>query len=68
MSILGQITGPEDLRGVPLFGLAIAPPRACPRGTPDPAPVPAGSPPLNLLLGGLLALGAWFGLRRRVLR
>jgi hypothetical protein len=68
MSILTPITGPEDLRGVPLFGLAIAPPAACPTGVPDPEPVPAGSPPLNLLLGALLALGAWFGLRRRALR
>lgn len=66
MTLLGPITGPEDLRSVPLFGLAIAPPAPCPTGSVTSAqPVPAGSPLGYGLLAGLLALLASLGLSRR---
>jgi hypothetical protein len=71
MTLLGPITGPEDLRSVPLFGLAIAPPAPCPSGgggVTTPQTVPAGSPAGYALLGGLLALVSGLGLRRRRLR
>jgi hypothetical protein len=67
MAILGTITGPEDLRGVPLFGLAIAAQAPCPGGgEPQEAEViPAGTPLGYALLSALLALAAGLGLRRR---
>ncbi|MBL8300890.1 MAG: hypothetical protein JNN30_21320 [Rhodanobacteraceae bacterium] len=66
MTLLGPITGPEDLRSVPLFGFAIAPQAPCPTGVvATPQPVPAGSPTGYALLAGLVALLASFGLRRR---
>lgn len=65
MSVLGPITGPDDLRSVPLFGLAITPQPACPTGTVTAQPVPAASTPTLAALAGLLLLGGWFGLRRR---
>lgn len=67
MSVLGPITGPEDMRSVPLFGLAITPQPACPTGTVTAQPVPATSTPTLAALAGLLLLGGWFGLRRRTL-
>lgn len=66
MTLLGPITGPEDLRSVPLFGLAIAAPAPCPTGVATAQVIPAGSPTGYALLGALLALFAVFGLRRRV--
>lgn len=68
MTLLGPITGPEDLRSVPLFGLAIGPPAPCPTGTVTPQTVPAGSPFGYAVFGALLALASCFGLRRRRLR
>lgn len=65
MSVLGPITGPEDLRSVPLFGFAIAAPAPCPTGTATPQTVPAASPLVYGLLCGLLALVSALGLRRR---
>ena len=67
MSVLGPITGPEDMRSVPLFGLAITPQPACPTGTATAQPVPATATPTLATLAGLLLLGGWFGLRRRTL-
>lgn len=71
MTLLGAITGPEDLRSVPLFGFAIAPPTTCPNngnggGTATAQPIPAASPSGYALLAGLLAFVAGLGLRRRV--
>lgn len=68
MTLLGPITGPEDLRSVPLFGLAITAPQPCPTGTATAQPVPAGSPRSLALLAGLLLLAAGLVLRRRGLR
>jgi len=69
MTLLGAITGPEDLRSVPLFGLAIAPPSACPNGGNGGGavaqPIPVAAPSGYALLAGLLALVAAVGLRRR---
>jgi len=65
MTVLGPITGPEDLRSVPLFGLAIAPPAPCPAGTATPQTVPAGSPLGYALLCAMLMLVSLLGLRRR---
>jgi hypothetical protein len=67
MTLLGPITGPEDLRSVPLFGLAIGPPAPCPTGgVATPQPVPAGTPSSYFLLTALLALLASMSLRRRL--
>ena len=68
MTILGPVTGPESLEDIGIQGFAIAAPTACQGGADPVTPVPAVSPLANVLLGSLLALGALFGLRRRVVK
>jgi hypothetical protein len=54
MTVVGPITGPEDLRQVGMKGFAIGPPR-CVAGATGVAAAPVGSPAWLALLGLLLA-------------
>jgi len=66
MTIVGPITGPDDLRQVGMKGFAIGPPR-CLAGASGLASAPVGTPPWLLALVGLLIASAAFALRRRAL-
>ena len=64
VTIVGPITGPEDLRQVGMKGFAIGPPR-CIAGASGIASAPVGTPPwLAALVVLLIACAAWT-LRRR---
>ncbi|UXI68606.1 hypothetical protein [Tahibacter amnicola] len=65
MTILGPITGPEDLRNIGIRGFAINGPGVCPAGEPTTTEIPAGSPVGYSLMAGFLALLGWRRLRRR---
>lgn len=63
VTIVGPITGPEDLRQVGMKGFAIGPPR-CVAGATPVARAPVGTPPWLVLLGAVLVGAAGMRLRR----
>ena len=67
MTIVGPVTGPEDLRQVGMKGFAIGPPR-CVSGATGVASAPVGSPAWLALLGLLLAATAAVAMRTRAQR
>ena len=64
MTVIGPITGPEDLRQVGMKGFAIGPPR-CVAGATPVASAPVGTPPWLILLGVVLVGAAAATLRHR---
>ena len=66
VTIVGPITGPEDLRQVGMKGFAVGPPR-CLAGASGIASAPVGTPPWLVALVVLLAASAAWTLRRRAL-
>ena len=68
VTIVGPITGPEDLRQVGMKGFAAGPPRCGPSGATGIYTAPVGTPPWLMLLAGLLVACAGWTLRRRAPR
>jgi hypothetical protein len=68
VTIVGPITGPEDLRQVGMKGFAAAPPRCIAGGVGGVFEAPVGTPPWLAVLSALLIACAGWTLRRRGLR
>jgi hypothetical protein len=68
VTIVGPITGPNDLRQVGMTGFAAGPPRCIAGGTTGVYTAPVGTPPWLAALAVLLVGCAGWSLRRRGLR
>jgi hypothetical protein len=65
LTIVGPITGPDDLRQVGMKGFAAAPPRCIAGGAAGVYTAPVGTPPWLAALAALLVVCAGWTLRRR---
>jgi hypothetical protein len=68
VTIVGPITGPEDLRQVGMKGFTAGPPRCIAGGVGGVFTAPVGTPPWLAALAALLVVCAGWTLRRRGLR
>jgi hypothetical protein len=68
VTIVGPITGPEDLRQIGMKGFAAAPPRCIAGGAAGIYTAPVGTPPWLAALAALLIVCAGWTLRRRGFR
>ena len=68
ITIIGPITGPEDLRQVGMKGFTAGPPRCIAGGAGGVYTAPVGTPPWLAALAALLVVCAGWTLRRRGLR
>jgi uncharacterized protein DUF6923 len=68
VTIVGPITGPDDLRQVGMKGFAVGPPRCVAGGAGAIFTAPVGTPPWLAALAALLVICAGWTLRRRGLR
>jgi len=68
VTIVGPITGPDELRQVGMKGFAVGPPRCIAGGAAGIYTAPVGTPPWLAALAALLVVCAGWTLRRRGLR
>jgi len=68
VTIVGPITGPDELRQVGMKGFAVGPPRCIAGGAAGIYTAPVGTPPWLAALAALLVVCAGLTLRRRGLR